>query len=188
MEKNVYTMIILSIDPGLKNLGWSVYDTSSESFKSFGRYNLLTDQPKAKHTKYTYLVHSFIEASKPVFETADIVCIEIQMVAKFKVIAAAFECFLWGRSHMVSPRSVRCHFDISTGNYSKNKKASVAIVPSLPIPPKNKQWFEKFDKNKRDDVADAMLIALYWAQKHAPEAQKHAPEHKRVYKRKREDK
>lgn len=175
---NSCIMIILSIDPGIKNLGWAVYDTSSGSFKSFGRYNLLKDQPKAKHTKYTYLVDSFIQASKPVFDSADVICIEIQMVAKFKVIAAAFECFLWGRSQMVSPRSVRHHFDISTGNYSKNKKASVQIIPSLPIPNSNKQWFEKFDKKKRDDVADAMLIALFWAEKHGS---------KRVFKRKRND-
>ena len=55
-------MIVIGIDPGIKNLGWSVYDTSSCHFLSFGRYNLLKDQPKAKHTKYAYLVKAFIDA------------------------------------------------------------------------------------------------------------------------------
>ena len=55
----MYNMLILSIDPGLKNLGWAVYDTVAGSFKSFGRYNLLKDQPKDKHTKYTFLVRTF---------------------------------------------------------------------------------------------------------------------------------
>lgn len=175
-------MIILSIDPGLKNLGWAVYDTNAESFKSFGRYNLLKDQPKEKHTKYTFLVKSFINASQKVFDSADLVCIEIQMSAKFKVIAAAFECFLWGKSIMVSPRSVRCHFDISTGNYAKNKKASVNIIPTLSISHSNKQWFQRFAKDKRDDVADAMLLALFTAFKQSQSDKPPPKKRRRVYK------
>jgi len=182
----MYNMLILSIDPGLKNLGWAVYDTVAGSFKSFGRYNLLKDQPKDKHTKYTFLVRTFIDASKEVFASADLVCIEIQMAAKFKVIAAAFECFMWGKSVMISPRSVRCHFKISTGNYAKNKKASVDIVPSLPISTQNKQWFQRFDKNKRDDVADAMLIALFTAYKHSDCLEKRPKKRRRVYKDKKD--
>ena len=92
------------------------------------------------------------------------------MMAKFKVIATAFQCFFWEKSYKVSPRSVRCHFDISKKNYAKNKKASVDIVPSLPISTQNKNWFQRFDKKKRDDVAEAMLIALYWTEVKSPDA------------------
>jgi len=176
-------MIVIGIDPGIKNLGWSVYDTSSCHFLSFGRYNLLKDQPKAKHTKYAYLVKAFIDASKDVFDMADAVCIEIQMMAKFKVIATAFQCFFWDKSHEVSMRSVRCHFDISTKKYATNKKASIDIVPSLPISTQNKQWFARFDKKKRDDVADAMLLALYWSLVKAPDAPPRPKKRKRVTKK-----
>lgn len=173
-------MLILSIDPGLKNLGWALYDTTNQSFKSFGRYNLVKDQPKDKKTKYSYLVKSFIDASKDVFEAADVIAIEIQMVAKFKVIATAFQCFFWEKAVLVSPRSVRCYFKISMGNYSKNKKASVNIIPSLDIPASNKERFKQFDKQKRDDVADAILIALYWAEKGGQTTK--TKKRKRVYK------
>lgn len=157
-------MIIVAIDPGIKNMGWSVYDTRKGAFLKFGRYNLVQEQPKKMHTKYAHLVKSFVDASKAIFDMADVVCIEIQMTAKFKVIATAFQCFFWEKAHLVSPRSVRCHFNISTGNYAKNKKASIAIIPTLDIPAQNKRFFQTFEKDKRDDVADAMLIALYWAQ------------------------
>lgn len=157
-------MIIVAIDPGIKNLGWSVYDTKKCSFLKFGRYNLVKEQPKNMHTKYAYLVKTFVDASKAVFDMADVVCIEIQMTAKFKVIATAFQCFFWNKSYLVSPRSVRCHFNISTGNYAKNKKASIDIIPTLDIPANDKRLFRSFERDKRDDVADAMLIALYWAQ------------------------
>jgi len=156
-------MIVVAIDPGLRNLGWSVYDTRKEIFLNFGRYDLLEGQPKKMHTKYAHLVKAFIDASRSVFEAADAVCIEIQMTAKFKVIATAFQCFFWNKAHLVSPKSVRHHFKISTGNYAKNKKASIAIIPTLDIPAKNKKLFETFDPKKRDDIADAILIALYWS-------------------------
>ena len=94
------------------------------------------------------------------------------MVAKFKVIATAFQCFFWEKSHLISPLSVRRHFKISTGNYAKNKKASIAIIPTLDIHVKNKQWFEAIDTKKRDDVADSMLLALYYAQKTVEERPK----------------
>tara|TARA_B110000902_G_C13847817_1_gene414005 strand:+ start:24 stop:554 length:531 start_codon:yes stop_codon:yes gene_type:complete len=160
-------MIIVAIDPGIKNLGWSVYNTTKGEFVSFGRYNLLKDQPKTMHTKYPQLVYDFVQASKAVFDIADIVVIEMQMVAKYKIIQTAFQCFFWGKSYLLSPRSVRCHFDISTGNYVKNKKASVQIIPTLNITNRNKQWFSSLEVGKRDDVADAILLALYWVEKGA---------------------
>lgn len=163
-------MIVIGIDPGIKNLGWSVYDTEKCHFLSFGRYDLTKDQPKTKHTKYADLVKDFIDASRDVFAMADAVAIEIQMIAKMKVIETAFQCFFYEKAHRVSMRSVRCHFDISTKKYSTNKKASIEIVPSLQISSQNKRWFASFDKKKRDDVADAMLLALYWAQVKAPGA------------------
>jgi len=177
-------MIIVAIDPGIKNLGWSVYDTKKCRFKSFGRYNLLKDQPKAMHTKYPQLVYDFIKASKAVFDVADIVCIEIQMVAKFKIIQTAFQCFFWGKSYLISPRSVRCHFNISTGNYAKNKKASVNIIPSLDITQQNKTWFNSLDVGKRDDVADAILIGLYWVEKGSAKVEKESKKCTKKRKRK----
>jgi len=164
-------MIVVAIDPGIKNLGWSVYDTTRCEFISFGRYNLVKDQPKNMHTKYVHLVADFVSKSKQVFDMADAVCVEIQMAAKFKVIATAFLAFFWGKSHEVSMRSVRCHFDISMKNYAANKKASVAKIPDLPISQKNKNWFSRFDNAKKDDVADAMLLALYWVQVKSADAQ-----------------
>jgi Holliday junction resolvasome RuvABC endonuclease subunit len=161
---------VIGIDPGIKNLGWSVYDTEKCHFLSFGRYDLTKDQPKNKHTKYADLVKDFIDASKDVFAMADAVAIEMQMMARFKVIETAFQCFFYEKAHRVSMRSVRCHFDISTKKYSTNKKASIEIVPSLQISSQNKRWFASFDKKKRDDVADAMLLALYWTQVKAPGA------------------
>ena len=49
-------MIVIGIDPGIKNLSWSVYDTEKCHYLSFGRYDLTKDQAKSKHTRYADLV------------------------------------------------------------------------------------------------------------------------------------
>ena len=72
-------MLVVAIDPGLRNLGWSLYDTRKKMFLNFGRYDLLEGQPKKMHTKYAHLVKTFVDASKAVFDMADAVCIEIQI-------------------------------------------------------------------------------------------------------------
>jgi Holliday junction resolvasome RuvABC endonuclease subunit len=158
-------MIILGIDPGLRNLGWAKYDTDTNSFVKFGKYDLTENVNKQQKTKYTLLVKNFIDKRPDIFENIDIITIEMQMAAKFKVISTAFQCFFWGKSHLISPRSVRCHFKISTGNYKKNKKASIDIIPKLPINKTNITLFNSYPASKKDDVADAILIALYYAQK-----------------------
>ncbi len=172
-------MKIIAIDPGLKHLGWSYYDSESGEFRRFGLYNLVEGQPKQQRTKYAYLVREFVTKSKSTFDEADAIVIEIQMTAKFKVIQTAFQCFFWDKAHLVSPRSVRCHFDISMGDYAKNKKASVQKIPTLGLSKRNMAWFEKLRRDKCDDVADAMLIALYWAEVGAEKAAKRARKRKR---------
>jgi hypothetical protein len=95
----------------------------------------------------------------------DYIAIETQMIAKMKTVATAFQCFFWDKSVMVSPLALRKHFQISMGNYKKNKKASIDIFPKLPISQANIDLFNSFPDKKKDDVADASLIALYHAQK-----------------------
>ena len=156
--------IVVGLDPGLRHMGWSVFDTEKKEFISFGCYDMMKGQPKTMKTKYEELVYSFCQNSQSVLETADIICIERQMVAKFKVIACSLRCFNWEKAVMVSPRSMRVHFKISTGKYSTNKKASIDIIPKLKISDKNKDWFRLLAKSKKDDIADAMLLALYWVE------------------------
>ena len=158
-------MIIVGIDPGIRNLGYSVYDTEAKCFSAFGKIDLTENVDKKLKTKYAQLVKNVIDNRSDIFGNFDQIVIEIQMVAKFKTIATAFQCFFWGKSRLISPRAVRCHFGISTGNYKKNKRASIDIFPKLPISRENIDLFLSFPDTKKDDVADASLLALYFAQK-----------------------
>jgi|TARA_B110000208_G_scaffold30344_1_gene39934 Holliday junction resolvasome RuvABC endonuclease subunit len=158
-------MIVLGIDPGIKNMGYSVYDTEAKCFLSFGKIDLTENVDKKNKTKYSHLVKKVIDGRPDIFGNFDYIAIETQMIAKMKTVATAFQCFFWNKSVMVSPLALRKHFQISMGNYKKNKKASIDIFPKLPISQANIDLFNSFPDKKKDDVADASLIALYHAQK-----------------------
>ena len=158
-------MIIVGIDPGIRNLGYAIYNTETKCFLNFGKIDLTECVDKKLKTKYAQLVKNVIDSRSDIFGNFDQIVIEIQMIAKMKTVATAFQCFFWGKSRLISPRAVRCHFGISTGNYKKNKKASIDIFPKLPISRENIDLFLSFPDTKKDDVADASLLALYFAQK-----------------------
>lgn len=158
-------MIIVGIDPGIRNLGYAIYNTETKCFLNFGKIDLTENINKKLKTKYAFLVKNTIDNRGDIFGNFDHISIEIQMIAKMKTVATAFQCFFWGKSHLISPLALRRHFNISTGNYKKNKQASIKMIPKLPISQANIDLFNSYPANKKDDVADAMLIALYHAQK-----------------------
>ena len=152
-------MIIVAIDPGLKHLGWSMFDSVANSFISFGVYDLVKDVPKKEHTKYAQLIKRFVNNSSESLDRADVIVIEIQMMARFKVIATALQCFYWEKHIMVAPKAVRYYYNISTGNYNENKKKSIEFAPSL-LGLHGKQRLEGL--KKKDDAADAIILACYY--------------------------
>ena len=53
------------------------------------------------------------------------------------------------------------------------------VIPSLDITAQNKTWFNSLDVGKRDDVADAILIGLYWVEKGSSKVKKESKKRKR---------
>ena len=105
----------------------------------------------------------FIESSPDLFNRADAIVIEMQMHARLKIIQTAFQCFCWGKSHLIHPKSMRVHHGISMGDYKANKRASISRAPKY-MDTKQKKVF--MELTKRDDIADAVMLAAYHVDKH----------------------
>ena len=156
--------VIISIDPGLKNMGFCVYNTISKQL-FVEKINLLEtkDGKKYKYSEgnLTYYIFNLIEDRKEWFDLADIITIEQQMNRKFLIIQHIFQAIFIQECPcvFVSPRSVRVYYNISMHNYKKNKEASVALVPSL-VTPKQLKEINKYG-TKKDDVAEAVILAKY---------------------------
>lgn len=149
-------MRVVSIDPGLRNFGYAiVQDDVLVAFDSICIWDLV---PKGKQSDYPYIARVLVE-NTDIFRGADVILIERQMQARMKMIACALRCFFWDKSRMVAPLSVRKHFKISTGVYKDNKKASIALVPKF----FNEKQLKRFmSHKKKDDIADAVLMAMYY--------------------------
>ena len=148
-------MRVLGIDPGLINVGWAIVENGK--LVTCGVFNMTHKVPVKERKQYARLVRRFMRYK--MFRTCDVVVIERQMSGKLRVVANSFLCFNWGKSYLVSPRAVRNHHGISMRNYKANKRASIARVPRYMT---GRQVARFREAKKRDDMADAILIALYW--------------------------
>ncbi len=153
-------MIIFAVDPGVKNMGYACYDTSKRSFITFGKWDMQSGVKSKEKTKYALLTRRFCDGMKGLLEMSDIILIEAQMQAKMKVVQTAIQCFYWEKSKVIGPLAVRKFFGISMSNYRLNKKTSVELVPLLIRTTKEKKLMSQF--KKKDDVADAIILARYW--------------------------
>ena len=160
MMRFTLQMIIFAVDPGVKNMGYACYDTDRRAFITFGKYDMQTGVKSREKTKYALLTKRFCDEMKDYLKKADVVLIEAQMQAKMKMIQTAMQCFYWDKSHVIGPLAVRKFFGISMSNYAKNKRTSVELSVKLIHTLNEKKLMRSFDK--KDDVADAIILARYW--------------------------
>ena len=153
-------MIIFAVDPGTKNMGYACYDTEKRKFLTFGKWDMITGVPRLKKTKYAFLTKRFCDAMSIYLNKSDVILIEAQMQAKMKMIQTAMQCFYWDKSHVIGPLAVRKFFGISMSNYARNKRTSVELSGKLIHTLNEKKLMRSFEK--KDDVADAIILARYW--------------------------
>ena len=156
-------MIIFAVDPGTRNMGYACYDTDKRGFITFGKFDMQKDVKKKNKTKYALLTRRFCDAMHDYINMSDAIIIEAQMQAKMKMIQTALQCFHWDKSHVIGPLAVRKFFKISMNDYNKNKRASEKLANIMVKRGPEKELLEKFDK--KDDVADAIILARYWEYK-----------------------
>ena len=149
-------MRIVGIDPGLRNFGYAIVDNGElVDFDSICIWDMV---PKNKRTDYPFIARVLVDNTS-IFDQADVIIIERQMQSRMKMIACALRCFFWEKSYMLAPIRVKKHFKISMSDYKKNKKASIQLVPKFFSPEQETKF--KLHK-KKDDIADAVLMAMYW--------------------------
>lgn len=159
-------MKIVALDIGLVSLGWCVF-TPSSSKLTFGVANLKTLVPKKAKHDYALMAKRFLDEYKSIFQGATMVVLERQISAKFRVMTTALRCFLWGRHLVVSPIVVkRFWWGTPTGSYAKNKDLACDVALEL-LDATQRIHFKMHRKKARTDMADAILMAFWYAYVHA---------------------
>ena len=162
-------MLVGSIDIGIRNIGFCVFDASAHTIKHLEIIDLLAI-PRTKNRlsfgdqSVVFLVKRVIADRRTLFEQCDVVAVEKQMTRKMVLIQFAFECLLDNMTEVfqVPPRSVKGMFHTSRGKHALNKRA--AIVKTLELLDAPSRAIVSAYK-KKDDVCDAILQAFFVAER-----------------------
>ena len=158
---------IISIDVGIKNLGFAVLEASSNNLVVWKRVNLVTSNTYQPFRNVEY-IHQFIENHATYFADAKLVIIERQMRVNMRIIESVVHSMFYGRCMVVQAQHVKLHFGLNKRDYRKNKQAAVDFVneqmehsePHIPnLHTWNAHWVQE---GKQDDLADALIMLMYY--------------------------
>jgi len=172
--------MILSIDPGIVNIGACLFDTDNDEVLWADKVQLCVRmkdmKTEAEIIPRVYKIF-FTDKIFQMMKNVDIVLIEQQMKKKFFLVQYVIGaiCFEKGIDYkFVSPRSIKTHFQSgktsrqksgtsvrgAKNNHAANKKTAIALATQL-FP----RFMLKVHVKKRDDVADAILQAKWYCDK-----------------------
>ena len=160
---------VVAIDVGVVNLGICVFDFRTSKIVFWDNVSL-TKGGRYRPTENVKYVRDFVQKYEEFFEDALAVLVERQMRCNMRIIEAVLQTLYYERCHVIAPRSIKAHYKISGRSYAANKKLAVEWVAGFLD--RNVSSFaeqaaataEQFAsmKKKRDDLADAMLLLLYY--------------------------
>lgn len=160
-------MYIITIDVGIKNLGYTIFDCEKCCLVKWNVASLV-DQDTYVPSKNVMYVRRFVEEHSEYFAKAIKIVIERQIRTNMRIIEAAFETMFYDKVLIITAKSVKMHFGTSTKNYRNNKKKAVEFVQTgmdLSAP-----WVCYLQgctdvwqmRSKQDDLADALMLLLYY--------------------------
>lgn len=151
-------MLIVGIDVGIRNLALcALRDGVPEQWVNEplveGRY-----EPTRN---VEYCMH-FVQKHARLLAAADHVVIERQLRANMRCIEAVLHALHWGKCSIVHARTVKARYGLSRRDYRQNKQAAVEYVLRHAPPCAATERFQRC--RKRDDLADAFLLALFYSE------------------------
>ena len=159
-------MIILAIDPGLRNLAWCVMEnghvTDLNRSDIFGGGTVSTCDTFAA-------ISSWCDRHEALFEMANVVVIEKQFIdSKLRLssclaaVQTVLQCRAYQKHILVHAGTIKKVYGTHRENHRQNKIAAVQKASEL-----NPLLFSGMG-GKVDDLADAYLLALYAHNHHTP--------------------
>ena len=154
-----FKMIILAIDPGLRNLAWCL--TENGVVKDINKADIFCGNAIQTCDAFHAISH-FCDRMSIHFEAADLVVIERQFVDNkiklsscLSIVQTVLQCRSYGKHVLVHAATIKKVFSTHRGTHKLNKLAAVEQATAL-----NPLLFNSLS-GKVDDLADAFLLAWY---------------------------
>ena len=156
---------IIAIDVGIKNLGLCIFDFCTSKIIHWDCVTLVPNGRYVPSNNVEY-VRNFIQRYNHYFSCAVKVLVERQIRCNMRIVEAVLQTMFYERCIVISARSVKIHYDLSTKNYRANKQKAVEWATNfLKV---NPHAFEKIassnwhERRKHDDLADSLLLVMYY--------------------------
>ena len=156
---------VIAIDVGIKNLGLCVFDFHSARVVEWDNVSLVPGGRYIPANNVQY-VRDFIDRFSRYFDNAFQIVIERQMRCNMRIVEAVIQALYYERCVVISARSVKMHYDLSTRNYRNNKQKAVLWAKAFVRA--NEAAFEPgatvhfSNASKQDDLADSLLLLMYY--------------------------
>lgn len=144
---------VVGIDAGWKNLAICAIDYPNILRPSTWELHQIMEPPYARE-KFMGAVQEFFEREdvKALLESADHIVLEKQLQEKYACLNCKVRFAYWEKTVEVHPNSVGKKFGLALDRKTKKKEAVVLAQKNAVFPKR---------KGKKDDLADAYLLAVY---------------------------
>mgnify|MGYP006138019575 CR=1 FL=1 len=168
--------LIIAIDVGVKNLGICAYSFLNNKVVFWDNVSL-TPNGRYIPAQNVQYVRDFVTKHLHLFENAMAIVVERQMRCNMRIIEAVFQTMFFDRCFVVTPRSVKVHYNLSTRNYRTNKAKAVEWTQFFLMNNPDaltEECAKSFkDAKKQDDFADALLLVMYYLDTYSNQNDKH---------------
>tara|TARA_Y100000768_G_scaffold36748_1_gene24014 strand:- start:1585 stop:2094 length:510 start_codon:yes stop_codon:yes gene_type:complete len=155
---------VVAIDVGVKNLSLCVYDFLCNQVVHWANVSLTHGRYLPAHN--VQYVRDFVNSQRRYFDGASMVVVERQMRCNMRIIESVLQTLFFDRCVVISPRSVKAHYGLSTRNYRANKVKAVEwaqlFVANNPTIFANSTSDTFVGSRKKDDLADSLLLVMYY--------------------------
>lgn len=151
-------MLVVAIDVGIKNLAYcAMRDAEVVEWAN----EALTEGTYTPMHNVQY-VHAFVQRHARLLAAADLVVVERQMRVNMRIIEAVLHAMHMAKCKVVQARTIKLAYGLCKGNYRLNKNAAVDHVQKL-LSPGSRAEAIFAQARKKDDLADAYLMALFFS-------------------------
>ena len=165
-------MYCCGIDPGLRNFAICIVKDEPFEIVYLERVNLFDVDghvvrldPKLT----THFCNKYFQLHEDVFRNVGVTVVENQMQRSMLAVQYSIETLFqrYGSAISIHPSTVKAYFGTRKNEYAANKRAAIERCQSL-LSGVNLKRFNDYiaDQPKADDVADALLLAIYAARQH----------------------
>jgi hypothetical protein len=157
---------VIAIDVGIKNLGICVFDFRHGKVVEWDNVTIVPSGRYIPANNVQY-VRDFVKRYEHFFVNAFQIVIERQIRCNMRIVESIIQALFYDRCIVISARSVKIHYDLSTKNYRANKQKAVSwakeFIHQNPTAFMDDALLRRYSTSKKqDDMADSLLLVMYY--------------------------